>query len=353
MSGPQNLSFVLNKPFDVVFEDRPIPQLEDPHFVKIQVKKTGICGSDVHYYAHGAIGDFVVKSPMVLGHESSGIVIEVGANVTTLKVGDKVAMEPGVPSRYSEEYKAGRYNLCPCMKFAATPPYDGTLCKYYQLPEDFCVKLPEHVSLEEGALVEPLSVAVHSSKLANVTVGSKVAVYGAGPVGLLIAAVAKAFGASSVVVADIVQQRLDLAKQMGATHTYLVKIGDSAEVNAENISAAANGVKPDIVFDASGAEASINSAIHLVKAGGTFIQVGMGKSHISFPITEIIGKELVVKGSFRYGVGDYKTAVELVSSGKVDVLKLVTHTVKFDQCKEAFELVKSGKAVKCIIEGPE
>ena len=146
----QNSSFVLSKPHNVYFEDRPKPEIKDPYTVLVNVKFTGICGSDVHYWEHGAIGDFVVKAPMVLGHESSGIVEEVGSAVTTLKKGDRVTLEPGIPCRRCIRCKEGNYNLCLHMVFAATPPYDGTLAKYYTLPEDFCYKLPENVPLEHG-----------------------------------------------------------------------------------------------------------------------------------------------------------------------------------------------------------
>ncbi|KXS93318.1 hypothetical protein AC579_7162, partial [Pseudocercospora musae] len=161
--GQENLSFVLDKAGSVRYEDRPVPKLKSSYDVIVNVKYTGICGSDVHYWVHGEIGHFVVKSPMVLGHESSGIVSEVGDGVTTVKKGDRVAMEPGIPCRRCVNCKSGKYNLCPEMAFAATPPFDGTLAKYYCLPEDFCYKLPQHISLEEGALLEPLSVGVDPS----------------------------------------------------------------------------------------------------------------------------------------------------------------------------------------------
>lgn len=147
---PQNHSFVLEKANHVKFEDRPIPKLESADDCLIEVKYTGICGSDVHYWTHGSIGQFIVKAPMVLGHESAGIVSKIGDNVKGLKVGDKVALEPGVPCRRCPRCKEGKYNLCFDMRFAATPPYDGTLAKYYRVPEDFCYKLPENVSLQEG-----------------------------------------------------------------------------------------------------------------------------------------------------------------------------------------------------------
>lgn len=344
---------MLQKINEVVFEERPIPKLKFPTDVRIEIKSTGICGSDVHYYTHGAIGSFVVKAPMVLGHESAGIVTEVGHGVKSLKVGDKVALEPGVPCRYCDFCKAGQYNLCADMKFAATPPYDGTLCRYYVLPEDFCVKLPPHVSLEEGALVEPLSVAVHVTRQADVRPGSTAVVFGAGPVGLLCCAVVKAFGASKIVAVDLVKSRLELALSVAATHTFVPTKGDSPAQSAAKIVELLDGKRPQYVIDASGAAASVNTAIHVIAQGGTYVQAGMGAPDIMFPITEFTVKEVTAKGSFRYGPGDYQLAVELISSGKIDVKKLITHRVKFEQAEEAFKLVLGGTGVKILISGPE
>jgi D-xylulose reductase len=341
----------------VQFEDRPIPSLSpsNPHDVLVQIKQTGICGSDVHYYSHGAIGSFIVRSPMVLGHESSGIVTAIGPAVTTLSIGDRVALEPGVPCRSCSYCKEGRYNLCPEMAFAATPPFDGTLCKYWRLPEDFCYKLPEHVSLEEGALVEPLSVAVHVSRQAGIKFGQSVVVFGAGPIGLLCCAVAKAFGASKIVVVDIVESRLRLAKTYGATTTYVPEKISAAE-NAERIVEAAGlGEGADVVIDASGAEPSVQTGIHVIKSGGTYVQGGMGRPEIAFPISAMTIKEINVKGSFRYSSGDYATAVELIASGRVNVKELITGRVKFRDSEQVFKDVLSGKEglVKVIISGVE
>lgn len=289
---------------------------------------------------------------MTLGHESAGVIVEVGKAVTSLKVGDRVCMEPGVPSRYSDEYKAGKYNLCPHMAFAATPPYNGTLCRYYLLPEDFCVKLPDNVSLEEGALIEPLSVGVHVSKQAGVVPGDVVVVFGAGPVGLLIGSCALAFGASKVLAVDLVQSKLDLAKEIGITHTYVPQKGDTPQQTADKIREIL-GEKPTVAVDASGAEPSIQAAIYVLKEGGRYVQAGMGRDEITFPIAEFCSKELILKGCFRYGYGDYKLAVEFVASGKVPAAKLITHHFKFKQAEDAFKTVMSGKAVKVIIDGPE
>lgn len=291
---------------------------------------------------------------MVLGHESAGEIVEVGSAVTTLKVGDRVAMEPGIPSRYSDEYKAGQYNLCPHMAFAATPPYDGTLTRYYLLPEDFCVKLPDNVSYEEGALAEPLSVGVHVSKLAKISPGDVVVVFGAGPVGLLIASCAMAFGSTKVVSVDLVEHKLEMAKKdIGIPYTFMPTKGDSYKQSAEKIWELLGGIKPNVAIDASGAEASINTAIQVLKEGGTFVQAGMGKDEINFPIAEFCSKELLARGCFRYGYGDYKLAVEFIASGKVPAKKLITHRFKFTEAEEAFKTVMSGKAVKVIIDGPE
>ncbi|KAJ4290784.1 Endo-1,4-beta-xylanase 2 [Collariella sp. IMI 366227] len=347
-----NLSFVLNKPNDVTFEERPIPKLEHPHDVLVAINYTGICGSDVHYWQHGAIGHFVVKDPMVLGHESAGTVVEVGSQVKTLKKGDRVALEPGYPCRRCSDCLSGRYNLCHEMVFAATPPYDGTLTGFWRAPFDFCYKLPDNVSLQEGALIEPLAVAVHIVKQARVQPGQSVVIMGAGPVGLLCAAVARSFGATKVVSVDIVQPKLDFAKSFAATHTYL-SARVSAEENAKRLLAAADlGAGADVVIDASGAEPSIQTSLHAVRMGGTYVQGGMGKADITFPIMALCLKEVTARGSFRYGSGDYKLAIELVAAGKVDVKKLVNGVVAFRDAEEAFKKVKEGQVIKILIAGP-
>lgn len=345
------MSFVLEGIHKVKFEDRPIPQLRDAHDVLVDVRFTGICGSDVHYWEHGSIGQFVVKDPMVLGHESSGVISKVGSAVTTLKVGDHVAMEPGIPCRRCEPCKEGKYNLCEKMAFAATPPYDGTLAKYYVLPEDFCYKLPENINLQEAAVMEPLSVAVHIVKQANVAPGQSVVVFGAGPVGLLCCAVARAFGSPKVIAVDIQKGRLEFAKKYAATAIFEPSKVSALE-NAERIVNENDlGRGADIVIDASGAEPSVHTGIHVLRPGGTYVQGGMGRNEITFPIMAACTKELNVRGSFRYGSGDYKLAVNLVASGKVSVKELITGVVSFEDAEQAFHEVKAGKGIKTLIAG--
>jgi D-xylulose reductase len=358
-----NPSLVLNKIDDISFESYDAPEIVEPTDVLVEVKKTGICGSDIHYYAHGKIGNFVLTKPMVLGHESAGIVSKVGAGVTSLKVGDRVAIEPGVPSRLSSAYKAGKYNLCPHMCFAATPSADGpnppgTLCKYFKSPEDFLVKLPDHVSLEMGALVEPLSVGVHANKLALVKFGDKVVVFGAGPVGLLAAAVAKAFGSSEVMVVDIFDSKLEMAKSFGAaSHTFNSKTGGDYKALIKEF-----GGEPTVVLECTGAEPCINLGVTILAPGGRFVQVGNAGDRVKFPITELATKELTLFGSFRYGFDDYKTAVNILDknyksgaeNAAIDFEQLITHRFKFEDAIKAYDLVRAGSgAVKCIIDGPE
>lgn len=289
---------------------------------------------------------------MVLGHESAGTVVEVGASVKNLKPGDRVALEPGYPCRRCSYCRAGKYNLCPDMVFAATPPYHGTLTGLWTAPADFCYKLPDNVTLQEGALIEPLAVAVHIVKQAQIQPGQSVVVMGAGPVGLLCAAVAKSYGATKVVSVDIVQSKLDFAKSFSSTHTY-VSQRVSPEENAKAIKEIADlPGGADAVIDASGAEPSIQASLHVVRTGGTYVQGGMGKNEITFPIMAFCIKEVTARGSFRYGAGDYELAIELVKTGRVDVKKLITGIVSFQQAEEAFKKVKTGEAIKILIAGP-
>lgn len=294
---------------------------------------------------------------MTLGHESAGIITEIGSEVTTVQVGDHVALEPGIPCRRCHFCRKGTYNLCRRMRFAATPPYDGTLCDIYRLPEDFCHKLPDSVSLQEGAMAEPLSVAVHvMTKQASVQLGDHVIIFGAGPIGLLCCAVARAYGAEKIIAIDINEARLDFAKEYAATNTFHFKqsltsdLHETMEMIVAQTKVQSEGA--DIVVDASGAESSIRLGIDLVRPGGTFVQAGMGKNEVSFPIAAMCSKELNVKGSFRYGPGDYETAIKLIATSKVDVAQLITDQSPFDKAEQAFINMGKGKGIKTIIQGP-
>ncbi|KAI6130421.1 xylitol dehydrogenase [Pisolithus croceorrhizus] len=368
-----NLSFVLKKVNTVTFEQRPIPDI-GPHEVLVEVKKTGICGSDVHYLLHGRIGDFVLENgkDMVLGHESSGVIAKVGSLVSHLKPGDRVSIEPGATCRTCAACKEGRYELCPNVRFAAAPPVDGTLGRYYAVPSDLAYPLPSGLSLEDGAMIEPLSVAVHAvAKLGNFRTSQSIAIFGCGPVGLLCMAVAKAFGASRVIAIDIVPHRLEFAKSYAATDTFMPPLLEQGETNVEFSKRAAALMKAelgiaeqgaqgiDLVVDASGAETSIQTGIRIVKTGGTYVeQVGLGQTDVTIDMSTVVCKQLTVKGSFRYGPGDYPLAISLVARGRVDLRPLVSHRFSFQDAHLAFETARNGKGIdgkgviKTIISGP-
>jgi L-iditol 2-dehydrogenase len=307
----------------------------------------------VHYWQHGRIGPYVVNSPIVLGHESAGIVEFCGPNVKLLSVGDRVALEPGVGCNTCVPCRSGRYNLCPSMKFAATPPYDGTLSTYYTLPEENCFVLPQHVSFEEGAVLEPLAVAVHCCTLARIKPGSSMVVFGAGPVGLLCCAVGRAFGATSVTCVDIVESRLTFARQYAASTTYLMG-HDEHEITEDALRLRLGTPEgTDTVLECTGAAPCVNSGVMALKRGGTFVQAGMGRPRIEFPLGQLCDKEITFQGSFRYGPGDYRLAVELLRTNKVSVRELITHRFDFADAETAFSAVFNREGIKCIIRGPK
>jgi D-xylulose reductase len=289
----QNKSFVLQEPGKVSYEDRPVPQLKDPNDVIVEVKYTGICGSDVrsrsirkpgadrppqvHYWTSGRIGSFVVTAPMVLGHESAGVVHAVGASVRALRPGDAVALEPGAPCRRCPRCREGRYNLCVDMVFAATPPHDGTLARYYVLPADFCHPLPRGAPLAHGALMEPAAVAVHVCRQAGVGAGTaSVVVFGAGPIGLLCCAVARAFGAAAVVCVDVNEERARFAERYAGARVFRPAKEKTPEENgAALVEECGLGLGADAVIDATGAAVCVQTGIWALRTGGTYCQAGM------------------------------------------------------------------------------
>ncbi|KAG9553164.1 GroES-like protein, partial [Aureobasidium melanogenum] len=291
-----------------------------------------------------------------MGHEASGTVHSIGSAVTTLSLNDNVCIEPGLPCSRCKSCKSGRYNLCPDMAFAASPgpgpATHGCLCAYYKLTEAFVYKLPASVSLEEGVLVEPLSVAVHSIRLAGIKLGHKVVVFGAVPVGILCAAVARQFGAAEVISVDTNAARLEFVKEFAATG---VLIPDAKADGATNAAAIIERFHldrgADIVIEASGAEPCVQMGIHVLAPGGTYVQTGCGKPNILVPMTKLGEKEAVVRGCFRYGPGDFELAIGFLRDGKIDVGKLITKTVPFEEAPDAWESVGRGEGIKTLIRG--
>jgi len=325
----------------------PMPEIKNDE-VLIKLEYVGICGSDVHYLEHGKIGDFVVDGDFILGHECSGIVEKLGSNVKHLKIGDKVALEPGQTCGVCEFCKTGRYNLCPDVIFLATPPYQGCLMKYIAYPENMAFKLPDNMSTKEGSLVEPFAVGLHSVKLGEVTLGSSVVILGAGCIGLMTLLAAKTFGASDITVVDILDNRLEAAKKLGAT-----RVINGKDKNAvDEILALTDGIGVDVVFETAGAEITISQTPYLVKAGGTIVLVGMAPTDIiPFNISKILAKEAQIKSVFRYR-NIYPQAIAAISNGIADVSEIVSNEFDFEQTKEAFDFVINNKAdvVKAVIK---
>ncbi|KAL0137196.1 GroES-like protein [Mucor lusitanicus] len=338
-----NLSAVLYGAQDLRLEHRP---MDDPKAgeVQIHVKATGICGSDFHYYHKGRLGPRILEKPMILGHESCGIITRVGADVTDFQVGDRVVIEPGHACGQCQLCLQGRYNLCSKMKFSSSlmnGVNHGTLREYVCFP---WYLMPDSMTFEQGALIEPVAVAVHAVKRTPVEAGSSVIVIGAGPVGLLVAAVACAQGASHCLVMDIDQARLDFAQQyLPGIKTELLPVPPTtdalawAEQQAVLLQLSADSI--DVVFECTGAETSICLAMHTVRRGGVVMLIGMGTVQCVMPIDLVLTREIDVKGNFRYAQAHHE-AIALVANGRVSTKGLVTHRFALEQAAEAFEQAK-------------
>lgn len=313
MTGNDNRAAVLYAPGDLRVEDRPVPE-PGPREVLVEIAAVGVCGSDIHYYEHGRIGSFVVRDPMVLGHESSGRVVAMGPGTSRHAVGDRVALEPGVPCGRCRECRTGRYNLCRDVRFFATPPIDGAFANFVTIHEDFAFALPEAVSDEAGALMEPLSVGVWACQKAGVGPGDHVLVTGAGPIGLLALQAARAFGATEATVTDVNPHRLALAGRTGATRAL-----DVAETPLEDA-----GIEADALIECSGHPASLKAGIAALRPAGTAVLVGMGPDEEGVvPLALIQSRELWLTGTFRYA-NTYPTAIALAADGRVDLEAIVT-----------------------------
>jgi len=261
---------VLREAGQLELADWPVPR-PGPGEVLVAVRSVGVCGSDVHYFQHGRIGDFVVRAPLVLGHEAAGRIAAVGAGVDAGRVGARVAIEPGAACGACGECKAGRYNLCPDMRFFATPPVDGALAEYVTVRADLAFDLPDAVSDDDAALLEPLSVGIWATGKAQLTAGSSVLIAGAGPIGLVTAQVARARGATTIAVTDIAAHRLAAALRNGAT--LALDAGDGP----------AAGLEFDAFVDCSGAPSAISAGIAALRPAGRAVLVGMGPDEITVP----------------------------------------------------------------------
>ena len=328
------------------FEERDIPQVKDDE-VLVKLEYVGICGSDLHYYETGAIGDYVVEPPFVLGHEPGGTVVEVGKNVTHLKAGDRVALEPGKTCGHCEFCKTGRYNLCPDVVFFATPPVDGVFQEYVAHEADLCFKLPNNVSTLEGALIEPLAVGFHAAIQGDAHLGQKAVVMGAGCIGLVSMMALKARGVSEVYVVDIMEKRLQKALELGADGV----INGAEENVEEKICQITDGRGVDLVIETAGTEITTRQAISIAKKGSNIVLVGYSKSgEMTLPTSLVLDKELTFKTVFRYR-HIYPMAIEAVSQGKVNLKGIVTDIFDLDDAQKAMDYSVNNKAdiVKAVI----
>lgn len=341
----ENLSAVLYPDGNIRLENMQVPE-PGPGQVQLSIQNVGICGSDTHMLQHGTCGDFKVESPLVLGHEVSGTVTKLGHGVTNLSVGDKVAVEPLIICGICSLCKKGRYNLCEKLKICGIPPTNGCMTRFYVHPADMCFKLPDHVSLEEGALMEPLSVALQACRKAGVTLGSKVLICGAGPLGLMALLTVKAFGSSQVCVTGLGGIRLELAKTLGATYTLNVKDKEPKEI--ARMVEQCFGDKPEIAIECTLDQSSVRAAIYATKSGGLVMTLGVGTSDVALPLTDATMREVDVLASIAY-TNCFPTAIELVASGKVNVKPLITHRYKLEDAKTALQTARAREGVKVLI----
>ena len=328
---------VLRGAGDVAVLERPRPH-PGPGEVLVRIGSVGVCGSDVHYYEHGRIGPFVVDEPLVLGHEAGGTVAAVGTGVRTHAVGQRVSIEPGVPCRACPQCLAGRYNLCPSMRFFATPPYDGAFAEYVVMPAPFVHPVPDAVSDDAAGLLEPLSVGIWGCRRAGVTAGSRVLVTGAGPIGLVAAQAARAYGATDVVVTDVNPSRLALAERLGAT-----------PLDVSRTSVVDSGLEPDVLLECSGNERATRDGISAMSRAGRVVLIGMGGDELTLPLPRIQEYELVLTGAFRYA-NTWPTAIALVAGGAVDLDAMVTGSFGLDSVEEALTASRRDPtAVKTVV----
>jgi D-xylulose reductase len=323
-------ALVVEKKGEMALRDIEVNEVLGPEDVRIKLHTVGICASDVHYFTDGRIGDFIVNEPMILGHEASGTIIEVGAEVTHLKKGDRVCMEPGIPSPDSIETKTGHYNLDPKVRFWATPPIHGVLRESVVHPAGYTYKLPDNVSFAEGAMIEPLAVGLHAANKAKIAPGDVALVLGAGTIGMVTALSALAGGCSRVIMTDVIPEKLALAETLGAITAVNVASEDLSQV----VNDITGGRGVNIVFECSGNKRVAESAFDNAAPGATVVFVGLPDGPIQYDILQGSVKEIRVEHVFRY-TNVYDRAVALMGSGKIDVKPLLTDRYPFEQAVEA------------------
>ncbi|MGB4779029.1 NAD(P)-dependent alcohol dehydrogenase [Microbacterium sp.] len=328
---------VLVAPGRIELQSRPIPT-PAPDEVLVRVTAVGVCGSDVHFYREGHLGDWVVDEPLVLGHESGGTIVDVGSAVDRGRIGQRVSIEPQHPSIGSAETLRGDYNLDPHMHFYAVPGTDGAFQEYVTIQSHFAHSIPDTVSDHAAALMEPLSVAIATARKARFTPGTRVLITGAGPVGIATAQVARAYGVSEIIVSDVAAARRETALRFGATAVF-----DPTTTAPDELP------EFDAFVDASGAAPAVRSGISTLRRAGRAVLVGMGAAEISLPITTIQNRELIITGVFRYA-NTWPTAIALAAHGQVELDAMVTGTFSLDEVQAALESTADANVMKSVVE---
>lgn len=345
-------SLILERKGELSLRDVPIEREEvlGPRDVRIKLHTVGICGSDVHYYTHGAIGQFVVNAPMILGHEASGTVTEIGAGVTALAVGDRVCMEPGIPDPNSRASRMGMYNIDPAVRFWATPPVHGILRPSCVHPADYTYRLPDNVSFAEAAMVEPLAVGVHAATKARVRPGDVALVQGAGPIGLVTALAALAAGCARVFLTDLDETKLEIGAGLSRA---IMPLNARADTTQE-ILRQTEGWGVDCVFECSGHPRAAGQVFDALCPGGVVVFVGIPVEPFDYDLGKAMVREARVEQIFRYA-HVFPRCVGLLASGAIDVKPLITRSFAFRDSVRAFEIAATAPKgqVKMQIELPQ
>jgi L-iditol 2-dehydrogenase len=333
---------------DLRVHEEPLPGLTEPDHVLIQIGAVGVCGSDCHYYQRGRIGPFVVDQPLILGHECAGRVVEAGADVKGMRPGDLVAIEPGIPCRRCRRCKEGRYNICQNdVVFMGTPPWHGAFREYLTWPADFVFPLPDGVTLDDGAMIEPLAVGVHACRRGRIAPGQSAAVLGAGPVGLLAAQAAAAYGAHPVIVTDVIPFRLEVARRLG-----FLPLDASRQSPPQVLRDLTHGRGPDVVIETAGTTATIRQAMEAVRTGGVAVLVGLPpEEEADLPVMDILTREYDLRTVFRYA-NCYPPALSLVAAGRIDLAPLRTHQFPLERTEDAIKTTLQAKhqAIKVLVK---
>ncbi|MBS6396723.1 MAG: NAD(P)-dependent alcohol dehydrogenase [Clostridiales bacterium] len=317
--------------------------------VVVRIEYCGICGSDMHFFQNGAIGTRKAPADFILGHECAGTVMETGKAVKTLKVGDRVALEPGIPCGKCEFCRTGKYNLCADVRFmaAAMPPTDGAIREYIAYPEEWCFKLPDNVSTLEGCMIEPLAVGMHAASRGGVALGKTVGIIGVGTIGFMTMLACKAMGAGKIIVSDALPNRLEIAKKFGADMVINAKEEDTEQRILEET----NGLGCDVVFEAAGSPYTLAATWKYVKRGGVIVNVGNAGGEVPYLFGELARKEADIRHVWRYR-HIYPKAIEAVSKGVINLKDIDPTIFPFEKAQDAFAFAfeQRSRVLKTVIQ---